>query len=300
MTQSPQKQSFNKYNRALASAEALAEKAARYIVAKSQGATPTELEQVFGLTKKQIAIIERTFSTKIRKGASESEILRELYKAIAKSQDMAVAAALDFYEELRAIEIPNAASYTRFIYGEGKEYDGAEIPRENKDFLQLMARQITLEDKARVAANFASERVNKYARGSICKTAERDPAKPRAALIPHAHACGYCLIIAANGFSYKNTTTLRAALHANCRCRVVVQFDPKERWYDFGKIYDLYKSVEQSPELADEIQRLWASKTEKEKREINERFGEPREFASYLKKNAISNMLSRMTQHNHS
>ncbi|QKF07195.1 hypothetical protein HLV38_02950 [Berryella wangjianweii] len=70
---------------------------------------------------------------------------------------------------------------------------------------------------------------------TIRESARRDPARPRWALVAHAGACAWCLMLASRGFAYLNDRSADRARHSGCTCTPVVEFGPRSarlRGYD--------------------------------------------------------------------
>lgn len=55
--------------------------------------------------------------------------------------------------------------------------------------------------------------------------ANRDPAHPKWAFVPHMGACPWCVMVGSRGFVYRSEDTARSQRHTNCVCPVVVDFD---------------------------------------------------------------------------
>ena len=95
------------------------------------------------------------------------------------------------------------------------------------------------------------QRVMEQADDTLLQNARRDPARPKWALIPHAGACGWCAMLASNGFVYASEATAGKSRHPHCRCRPVVDFDgdPLLEGYDCSRYEKEYlkarKAVEQ-------------------------------------------------------
>lgn len=95
------------------------------------------------------------------------------------------------------------------------------------------------------------QRVMEQADDTLLRNARRDPARPKWALIPHAGACGWCAMLASNGFVYASEATAGKSRHPHCRCRPVVDFDgdPLLEGYDCSRYEKEYlkarKAVEQ-------------------------------------------------------
>jgi len=70
----------------------------------------------------------------------------------------------------------------------------------------------------------ASKRVMQRADETIGYNVRRDPAKGRWAVVPHPGACGWCVMVASNGWAYSERS-VNAQRHDHCKCSVAVDFD---------------------------------------------------------------------------
>lgn len=71
----------------------------------------------------------------------------------------------------------------------------------------------------------ASQRALERADSTIFRNAQADPAHPKWAIVPHAGACDWCLMLGSRGFAYRSGQTVTAQRHPHCRCSVAVDFD---------------------------------------------------------------------------
>lgn len=73
----------------------------------------------------------------------------------------------------------------------------------------------------------AVQRVMERADDTLMQNALQDPAKPQYAVVPQAGACGFCRLVAANGYTYPTeaAATAKSWRHEHCKCQVVVSFD---------------------------------------------------------------------------
>ena len=144
--------------------------------------------------------------------------LSEKYAAIvAEFGGYVAACAVEFYAEMRtAADV--GTRYAPQVYepdnGGLLAWDAREALRASADFQAAL-------DKLSGAA---VQRSMEYADETMIRNARRDPARPKYALAPHPGACGWCVLMASNGFMYASEAKANAARHANCRCRPVVDF----------------------------------------------------------------------------
>ena len=109
-------------------------------------------------------------------------------------------------------------------------------------------------------AGRSQQRVMAYADETLMRNAQADPAHPRWAIVPHAGACGWCVMLGSNGFMYRSEGTADAARHPHCKCTPVVDFDvgnPSLAGYDPAAMRSAYRSCERAVE--DDAREAWRS-----------------------------------------
>lgn len=72
----------------------------------------------------------------------------------------------------------------------------------------------------KVAVRRAMQRADQ----TIAYNVGHDPARPRWAIVPHMGACGWCVMVASNGWAYSERS-VNAQRHDGCKCSVAVDFD---------------------------------------------------------------------------
>ena len=100
---------------------------------------------------------------------------------------------------------------------------------------------------------------------TLLQNARRDPARPKWALVPHSGACGWCAMLASNGFVYASESTANKSRHPNCRCRPVVDFDddPLLEGYDHGRYEREYFKARK--DIEDDVRKEWAAMSDEER-----------------------------------
>lgn len=90
-----------------------------------------------------------------------------------------------------------------------------------------------------------SRRVLDHADYVIGCNAKLDPAHPMWAIVPGPLACGFCLMVASNGW-YMHSKPVDAKRHPHCKCTVVADFDtdePSLEGYDPDALQKLYSDA---------------------------------------------------------
>lgn len=152
------------------------------------------------------------------------EVLANWYPALAAEYgDAAASAAKDFYEKQRDAS------------GADGPYEptlAEQVPRSYavSDLSDALSTSAGAPDRSAIAANLGQAMVKtsmQRADRTIVMNAQRDPAHPRWALVPHVGACGYCVMLGSLGFFYSSDQGAMAARHRGCTCVPVADFDVK-------------------------------------------------------------------------
>lgn len=150
-------------------------------------------------------------------GAKLQTALNSTYAALVKQYGRnAAACALEFYTQTReGIQ----ETYEARIY---MPKNDELLKNDVSSFLQVA------KDVHGVFLNLGNksvQRVYEYADETLTLNSRFDPAKPKYALVPHAGACAWCIMIGGLGFQYNSASTLNKSRHSNCKCVPVVDFD---------------------------------------------------------------------------
>lgn len=114
----------------------------------------------------------------------------------------------------------------------------------------------------------AVQRVLEQADDTLMQNAMSDPARPKYAVVPQAGACGFCRLVAANGYTYatESEATAKSWRHAHCKCQVVVSFDgSKAPGYDPKKYTAQYDDA--LHEVRAEAEEQWAGMSKEERKQ---------------------------------
>lgn len=117
----------------------------------------------------------------------------------------------------------------------------------------------------------AGKRVMESADETLLRNAARDPAHPKWAIVAHAGACGWCRMLASNGFVYSTEGSAQLSRHDDCRCAVCVDFAerPALEGYDPDVYAEQYKAVR--AQSVAEAKELWESMSSEEREAANSR-----------------------------
>lgn len=176
-------------------------------------------------------------------GMSDEELLDFVvnsYSAlVAKYGDQAASVALEFYDQQRKA----AGIMTDYDITISDGHDAALTRADVQVAFDEHKDAGTGDDElASRVAGMAARRVMQRADSTIIGNAARDPAKPKWAFVPHAGACGWCILLGSRGFEYTSDATAKVSRHHGCSCSVCVDFssNPSLDGYDDAKLREIY------------------------------------------------------------
>lgn len=220
------------------------------------GRYSSALEKSCGLARRDVSRVVEAF-------AGDPDALRDAlltsYPAIVeKYGDLAASSAMEFYEESR--ELARAPGLYSPVMADADPRDVLE-----RNVRYSMGDYYGTGDKAALASRLgdsAQRHVMNAAERTLVANAKRDRAHPRWALVPHAGACPYCMMLGSRGFAYRSKDTAMASRHDGCGCTPVVDFDrksPKLKGYDPDALYDQWKHPEIYDGMPDETRAVVSS-----------------------------------------
>lgn len=176
-------------------------------------------------------------------------LLQAVPGLVEKYGQMAAVAALEWYEQLRAVA-PGLPAYCATL-PPATGLPG-EVVRASLGGLwetDETRRQVE-RDKVFNALNANVEKgVKQQARDTVTYNARRDPAKPRYARVPSGEkTCAFCMMLASNGFTYKSGDGAGGGdkFHENCDCQIVPEFgkgSARIAGYDPDAMQEKYKEA---------------------------------------------------------
>lgn len=172
------------------------------------------------------------------------DALLEAYPALVKLYGTRAAqVALEFYTGVRDAQ-GVTAWFVPMLPAESEIYDEVEAVADvRREVGNLYSGKSTLEAFTSTMQGLATKRTMRMADDTIYALADADPAHPKAAFVPSAGACAWCMLMGSRGF----TNTRQAAenfRHNHCRCAVVMDFDTKNpalEGYDPADYYAAYE-----------------------------------------------------------
>lgn len=169
-------------------------------------------------------------------GSLTKSELSEVYAALVrKLGQYSAQVALEFYEALREKA------------GVSEEYAPKTFEPDNSG---LLAWDVSNQTAAQLPGT-AAQRVMQYADETIYANGSADPAHPVYALVPHAGACGWCLMIGSQSWFTTRKDAAENTRHANCKCTVVADFDtrnPSLKGYDPVALQKTYAQARKAVE----------------------------------------------------
>ncbi len=145
----------------------------------------------------------------------------------------------------------------------------------------------------------ALRRIYQRADRTIALNAQRDPAHPRWAIVPHANACGWCLMVASNGWSYSSEQAANAQRHDGCRCTVAIDFNrdhPSLEGYDPAACYDVYAEALKALGGDEGIMPIWDALTPDEQAKYKRK---GRSAYDVFKTKLVTSKMDEITGHTH-
>lgn len=114
-----------------------------------------------------------------------------------------------------------------------------------------------VEDGLGYLPKVAVRRVMQRADQTLAYNIRRDTARARWAIVPHPGACGWCVLVAGNGWAYSERS-VNAQRHDGCKCSVAVDFDrdkPELAGYDPKAMQQAYADAYDT--VRDDLRRRW-------------------------------------------
>ena len=134
----------------------------------------------------------------------------------------------------------------------------------------------------------AVRRTMQRADETIALNVRRDSARGRWAVVPHPGACGWCILIAGNGWAYSEQS-VNAQRHDGCKCAVAVDFDrdkPSLAGYDPRVMQQAYADAYDTVE--GDLQRRWNALPEDKRAKYLKRGG--RGFDGFRRDQIVAEM----------
>ena len=92
---------------------------------------------------------------------------------------------------------------------------------------------------------------------TLAYNVRHDTARGRWAIVPHPGACGWCIMVASNGWAYSERS-VNAQRHDGCKCSVAIDFDRDKPYlvgYNPKAMQDAYSKCYGA--VKDDLQRRW-------------------------------------------
>lgn len=207
--------------------------------------------------------------------AAEAELRRALaeYETLERDRDYVAAAAL--YHRIVGRFGRVASEVAREFYQrqrDASDLDSDYVAQQAPEIPGRFCAQDATEARAMPSAaaewlvGKGSRRVMENADFTIGYNARRDPAHPMWAVVPHPGACGFCVMVASNGW-FMAKRPVNAQRHSHCKCSVVADFDvdnPALEGYDPDALQEAYLRCEET--VRDEARRRWDRMSPEERR----------------------------------
>ena len=117
--------------------------------------------------------------------------------------------------------------------------------------------QKAVQDGLGYLPKVAVRRVMQRADQTLAYNVRHDTARGRWAIVPHPGACGWCIMVASNGWAYSERS-VNAQRHDGCKCSVAIDFDRDKPYlvgYNPKAMQDAYSKCYGA--VKDDLQRRW-------------------------------------------
>ena len=222
--------------------------------------------------------------------AMGADALTAVYKSLVRKYgEQAAAVAVEFYRQQReSAEV--AEEY------EAQVYEPTNDALLSWDVRDAYERARSDSSVAAILAGRSQQRVMAYADETFVSNAKADPAHPRFAIVAHPGACGWCVMLSSNGFTYSSKATANNARHSHCKCTPCVEFgsDPHLDGYDPKAMQDAYLACRDT--VKDDAGRRWAEMTPEERAKYTraDKHGNKRvSYDAYLRNRIAAEMNTR-------
>lgn len=228
------------------------------------------------------------------------DALLEAYPALVRFYGTRAAqVAIEFYTGVRKAQNVVLPFYAYLPTDEFEEVDQEAVADVRREIGGLYSGQSTIGAFASTMQGLATKRIMGMADSTLYALANADPARPKAAFVPHPGACGWCVMMGSRGF----TNTKEAAenfRHDNCKCVVVMDFDTKNpalEGYDERALYDEYARAD-TPENQRKWLEEWNAMSPEERakyvRRVRDRDGNvkeiPGDWSTYRRNRTVQEM----------
>ena len=244
---------FARYQRALSTNAELAKRAVRDLLARLEGLEPWE----------------------------QAEMLMAEYPKLVKAYGRVAAdVARQYYQESRDAWYERTDEEVSDYYAQS----AIDIPGSwaNEDV------QKAATDGLGCLPKMAVRRMMQRADETIALNVRRDGARGRWAVVPHPGACGWCILVAGNGWAYSERS-VNAQRHDGCKCSVAVDFDrenPSLAGYDPKVMQQAYADAYDT--VVDDLHRQWNALPEDKKAKYLARGG--RGFDGFRRDQVVAEM----------
>ena len=202
------------------------------------------------------------------------DTLLEAYPALVKLYgERAAQVALEFYAGVREAQKVPDLFYMSLPTDEFELVEQDAVADVRREVGGLYSGKSTMDSFTSNMQKLATKRTIGMADTTLNQLAMADPAHPKVALVPHAGACGWCVLIGSRGFTNaeKAMDNMR---HDGCKCTKVVDFDRKNpalQGYDPDELYGYYDDATRNEKFYEE----WNAMSDEERSKYVRRVRDP-------------------------
>lgn len=186
--------------------------------------------------------------------------LLDLFPAlVSKYGDRAAQVAIEFYEAQRAASGIEGSYEVALVPMADERIARADVRRSVGELFDGQSQQAFVS----AMAGYMTKRVMEQADEQLWDAMERDMVQGKACLVPHAGACGWCVLIASRGWDLEHR--IANMRHDNCKCTLVVDWgDPSLDGYDEAEYYRIYKDADTKENVSKWLSE-WESMSDEER-----------------------------------
>ena len=225
------------------------------------------------------------------------DALLEAYPALVRLYGQRAAqVALEFYTDVREAQEVDTPFYAYLPTDEFEEVGQEAVADVRREVGGLYSGEVAVDAFSSAMQGLTTKRTMGMADSTLHALANADPAHPKVALVPHAGACGWCVLLGSRGFT-NSDKAIDAMRHDGCKCTKVVDFDrdnPALDGYDPREYYDIYDEATRNEKFRDEWEAMSDEERAKYVKRTKDRTGavkeHPGDWSTYVRNRTVQEM----------
>ena len=224
------------------------------------------------------------------------DTMLEAYPALVKLYgERAAQVAMEFYIGVREAQRVTAVFYP-YLEPMGESERTECIADVRREIGGLYSGKSDIGKFLSTMQGLATNRTMSFADRTLYSLANADPAHPKVALVPHAGACGWCILIGSRGFT-NTEQAMENMRHDGCKCTTVIDFDrsnPALEGYYPDDLRQYYDEATHNQKFADEWNAMSKEERAKYVRRTRDRTGaikeHPGDWGTYVRNRTVQEM----------